>query len=47
MTEHVQYNLRNGETVPTVIILLETEFPRMRNQVRKDWIEEVGRGRVG
>jgi len=47
MTQFVQHNLRNGETVSSVIILLEAEFSQMRDEVSPQWIVEVEKGRVG
>lgn len=46
MSQFVRYNLQNGETSSSVIILLETEYPQMRDKVERDWIAEVGKGRT-
>ena len=45
MTQFVQAELRKGEDVKTVIILLETEYPQMMDKVSGEWVREVGRGR--
>ena len=45
MSEFVQAELRRGEDIKTVIILLETQYQAMRDKVSADWIREVGKGR--
>lgn len=41
MTAFVAQLLDNGEEAECVMILLETEFPQLRDQVSEAWIEEV------
>ena len=45
MTDFVKYNLRNGESIPSVVILLETEFSQMKDRVSDQWIAEVQKGK--
>ena len=47
MTVFVSHSLGNGEDPETVCILLETQFPQMRDKVSMAWIEEMGKGFEG
>lgn len=44
MTAFLKNVLANGEENKSAIILLETEFPKMANQVRSAWVDRVRKG---
>lgn len=47
MTAFLLQWLDNGEDPKSAVILLETEFPAMRDKVSTAWIEELRKGSEG
>ena len=43
MTKFVRDALLNREDSASIVILLEAEYPQMRNKISKALVEEVGR----
>ena len=46
MTAFLKDVLANGEENKSAIILLETEFPKMANQVHSAWVDRVRKGEI-
>lgn len=46
MTKFLRQKLCDGEDAKSAIILVETEFPGMRDKVKREFVEEVKVGRV-
>ena len=46
MTTFLKNVLANGEENKSALILLETEFPAMVNQVSLAWVDRVRKGEV-